>query len=116
MRAAFALVHPKGVSLMRSTMRDFFTTRPLTAGIVAAVAIVLVGASLVAAKPLIKPFINGTISYVSNTSGPVIQGDNTGSGIGVEGVTDTTAAVGAIAVEGIGTSTTHASIGVVGAV
>jgi hypothetical protein len=101
---------------MISSIRGFFAARPFTAGVVATLATVIVGVSLVAAKPLIKPFINGTVAYVATTAGPVIYGDNQGSGIGVEGVTDTGAAIGAIALKGFGTSTTHASVGVDGSV
>jgi hypothetical protein len=101
---------------MISSIRGFFATRPFAAGVVSTLSIVVLGVSLVAAKPLVQPFINGTIAYVANTSGPVVYGDNLGSGIGVEGVTDTGAASGAIALEGFGTSTTHASVGVDGSV
>ena len=116
LRAAFALVHLEGVRSMRSTIRGFLVARPFTAGIFAAFAIIVAGVSLVAARPLIQPFINGTVAYVATTSGPVVYGDNKGSGIGVEGVTDTTAPAGAIALQGFGTSTTNASVGVNGAV
>ena len=68
------------------------------------------------AKSHVVPFINGSVAYVNSTSGPVVEGDQQGSGIGVEGVSDTGASAGAIAVQGFGTSTTNASVGVNGAV
>jgi hypothetical protein len=64
----------------------------------------------------IKPLITGTIAYTDSVSGPIIEGIQNGSGIGVEGVTNTGAPAGAIALDGFGTSSTAASVGVNGSV
>ncbi len=100
---------------MRSIIRSYIANHPFGAGVAATIAILLGGTSLAAAAKHVGPFINGTVSYVATTAGPVIFGDNQGSGIGVEGVTDTGAAAGAIALQGFGTSSSQPSVGVNGA-
>ena len=100
---------------MRSIIRSYIAGHPFGAGVAATLAILLGGTSLAAAAKHIGPFINGTVAYVATTAGPVVFGDNQGSGIGVEGVTDTGAAAGAIALQGFGTSSSQPSVGVNGA-
>ena len=56
------------------------------------------------------------MNYESTTYSQIIEGVQDGSGIGVEGVTNTGAAAGSIALNGFGTSTTHATVGVNGSV
>ena len=68
------------------------------------------------ASNTIHHFITGTIDYEDTTGSAIIDGVQSGSGIGVEGVTNTGAPAGAIALDGFGTSTTAASVGVNGSV
>ena len=101
---------------MKFSIRRFAETRPFTAGIVATLTILAASASLTAAATHFHRDTFGTINYESTTSGPIIEGVQDGSGIGVEGVTNTGAAAGSIALNGFGTSTTHATVGVNGSV
>ncbi|HXW76165.1 MAG TPA: hypothetical protein VEJ20_02015, partial [Candidatus Eremiobacteraceae bacterium] len=97
-------------------MTSYFGRHPFAAGVASAVAVMLGGASLAAAANHVHPFVLGTVDYEDTTSGPIVLGVQSGSGIGVEGVTNTGAPAGAIALDGFGTSTTAASVGVNGSV
>ncbi|HXW76591.1 MAG TPA: hypothetical protein VEJ20_04200 [Candidatus Eremiobacteraceae bacterium] len=101
---------------MRSSLRSFFSTHPFASGIATAFAAMLGAICLTAAANHVHPFITGTTDYEDSTTGPIIEGVQDGSGIGIEGVADTDAPAGAIGVDGFGTSTTEASVGVNGSV
>jgi hypothetical protein len=101
---------------MRTRIKAYLASHPFGAGVIAALGIMIGGASLAAGANHVHPFIPGTIDYEATTSGPVIFGLNSGSGLAIEGVTNTNAPAGAIALQGFGTSTTLASVGVNGAV
>ncbi|HXW77563.1 MAG TPA: hypothetical protein VEJ20_09145, partial [Candidatus Eremiobacteraceae bacterium] len=101
---------------MRLSPRRFLSAHPFAAGAASALALVLGAACVAAASGHIHPFVTGTVDYEDTTSGPIIDGVQSGSGVGVEGVANTDAPAGAIAVDGLGTSTTDASIGVNGSV
>lgn len=101
---------------MPPLVRSYFHRNPFAAGAASAVAVIVASATLVAAANHVRPFTFGTINYEATTTGPVIDGVQDGSGIGVQGVTNTGAPAGAIALQGFGTSTANASVGVNGAV
>jgi hypothetical protein len=101
---------------MRKRIAQFFRRRPYAAGVASTLLLLFGAASVAAASGHIRPLINGSVVYVNNTAQAVIEGIQLGGGIGVEGVTDTGSPAGAIALDGFGTSTTHASVGVNGSV
>jgi hypothetical protein len=101
---------------MPPALHRFYKARPFAAGAVSGIAMLLGAVSLAAAANHVRPFITGTLAYEDAVNGPIIQGLQDGAGIGIEGVADTGAPAGAIGVDGFGTSTTQASVGVNGSV
>jgi len=100
----------------RERISRFFSRHRFVTIVAAAIAGVVASGPLQAAATRIQHYILGTIDYEDTTSGPIILGEQSGSGIGLEGVTTTDAPAGAIALDGFGTSTTEASVGVNGSV
>ena len=101
---------------MRTSIQAYLSRHPFRAGVIAALGLIIGGGAVAAAANHAHPFILGTVEYDATTNGPVILGINSGAGVGVEGVTNTGSPAGAIALDGLGTSSTVASVGVNGSV
>ena len=105
-----------GYAQLRRIARRLHLISAIGGGAIVLVAQACWAPSLALASSTIHHFITGTIDYEDTTTGPVIEAVQSGTGIGLEGVTNTDAPAGAIALDGFGTSTTEASVGVNGSV